>query len=168
MKHSEPRGRRMLRVTEVRVESGTSSDLPAIRSLMSGAGLPLEDLEDACVRFWVARDGRDVVGAVGLEGDGQALLLRSLAVARAARNAGVGSRLLARAEREARESGARRLFLLTQTAESFLGRLGYVAVERASVPQEIKRTAQFRSLCPATAACMAKSLEISTHAANSG
>jgi amino-acid N-acetyltransferase len=50
------------------------------------------------------------------------------------------------------------LVLLTQTAEPFFARLGYSVVDRVYVPDEVKASAEFRSLCPAAATCMTKSL----------
>ena len=69
-------------------------------------------------------------------------------------------RLLAKeTERRARALGLSRLFLLTDTAERFFAAAGYQRIERATVPTCVTRTAQFASLCPASAACMRKELE---------
>jgi len=50
----------------------------------------------------------------------------------------------------------RALYLLTTTAQAFSAKLGFAASERSEVPSAIAATAQFRSLCPSTAACMVK------------
>jgi len=135
------------------------SDIAAIRVLLSAAALPTADLDTApALRFWVAVDGQLIAGAIGLECYGTAGLLRSLAVAPSHRNRGLGAALVETLEREARADGATLLVLLTETAEPFFGRLGYRATERAQVPVEIKRSAEFASLCPASAVCMSKPL----------
>lgn len=48
--------------------------------------------------------------------------------------------------------------LLTQTAEAFFRLAGYENVERSAVPAGLRNLEEFRSLCPASAACMAKRL----------
>ena len=57
-----------------------------------------------------------------------------------------------------RAEGLRTIVLLTQTAESFFAKRGYALTPREQVPEPIRQTAEFRSLCPATAACMSKAL----------
>ena len=61
-------------------------------------------------------------------------------------------------ERDALSAGTEMLVLLTQAAAPFFARLGYSVVDRAYVPEEVNASAEFRSLCPASAICMAKSL----------
>jgi amino-acid N-acetyltransferase len=141
------------------VRSSTSADLLAVRELLVDAGLVVEDLDDATgLRFWVAEDGDQVIGAVGLEPFGTVGLLRSLVVARSHRQQGLGSALVTAVENGANAEGAEVLVLLTETAEAFFSRHGYRVVEHASVPDEITRSAEFRSLCPASAVCMTKSI----------
>jgi amino-acid N-acetyltransferase len=48
--------------------------------------------------------------------------------------------------------------LLTETAEKFFRAIGYEVIDRRHVPEEIKQSAEFRSLCPASAVCMSKLL----------
>ena len=50
------------------------------------------------------------------------------------------------------------LVLLTETAEKFFRAIGYEVIDRRHVPQGIKQSAEFRSLCPASAVCMSKLL----------
>ena len=137
----------------------TASDFGQLRGLLVAAGLPVDDLDTASgLRFWVAEDGGDVAGAVGLEKTGTAGLLRSLVVAPTHRKRGLGRSLVEYVEREAGAEGVVLLVLLTQTAEAFFKGLGYRVVDRAGVPDEIRESAEFRSLCPASALCMAKSI----------
>jgi amino-acid N-acetyltransferase len=91
----------------------------------------------------------------------QAGLLRSLVVDPSHRQHGLGASLIATLEWEAREKGIEVLVLLTETAEAFFKRRGYQVIEREYVPDEIKQSAEFQSLCPASAICMSKSLQSS-------
>jgi amino-acid N-acetyltransferase len=99
-----------------------------------------------------------LVACVGLEIHGDTALLRSLAVAPAHRQHGVGSAAVVAAERLARRHEVKRIYLLTTTAASFFDARGYQRRERASAPPALQRTTEFSTLCPASAVCMAKNL----------
>jgi arsenate reductase len=139
----------------------TADDLDAIRSLLDAAGLPTADLAPGTrVEFRVARSGERVVAAIGLERHGTAGLLRSLVVAPEHRGTGVGGALVDALERDACASGVRELWLLTQTAERFFAARGWRPAERAAAPASIRESAEFSALCPASAACLTRSLAV--------
>lgn len=143
----------------VNVRASVSAEWAAIRNLLVGAGLPVEDLAGPSrARFLVAEDGGDIAGVIAIEAYQTAGLLRSLVVAPAHRGRGIGSALVGALERQARTEGMELLVLLTQTATRFFHQLGYCEIERAVIPGDLGRSAEFRSLCPASATCMAKSL----------
>jgi amino-acid N-acetyltransferase len=48
--------------------------------------------------------------------------------------------------------------LLTQTAEVFFANRGYRRIGRADAPQAVQASAEFRSLCPASAVAMSRVL----------
>ena len=128
-------------------------------ALLAAHHLPTADLgPGTTVRLagWV--EGGRVLGVVGLETFGPVALLRSLAVAGAARGRGLGAALVAHAEQAAVALGAADAYLLTETAEGFFARRGYRRVDRAAAPPAIARTSQFAGLCPASAVFMAKVL----------
>lgn len=141
------------------VRPTTAADSAALRSLLEQSALATADLTTAPdLRFWVLIDGDQIVGAVGLERYGAAGLLRSLVVSPDSQRRGLGQRLVATLEREATAAGVKTLVLLTQTAERFFTRLGYIVSDRRDVPDAIRQSAEFRSLCPAAAVCMMKAL----------
>ena len=136
-----------------------AADFNAVRDLLSAAQLPTEDLESASrLRLWVAEEDDRIVGAIGLESHGPGALLRSLVVAPSHRGRRIGSTLIAVLEREVRSHRTEVLVLLTEMAEAFFRRHGFQVIERKSVPDEVKRSTEFQSLCPASAVCMAKVL----------
>jgi amino-acid N-acetyltransferase len=142
------------------IRPGQSADLAALTALLKGAGLPTDDLASAAdLHLWVLETKGDVVGAIGIERFGANALLRSLAIAPAYQRRGLGHRLVAQLEQEVQGKGVDQLFLLTATAESFFRRNGYEVIERRHVPEEVRQSAEFRSLCPASAVCMAKVLK---------
>jgi N-acetylglutamate synthase-like GNAT family acetyltransferase len=136
------------------------ADLPAIVGLLNEAGLPTGDLADGLPgRFLVVEDGPGtLIGVIGLESNGRTGLLRSLAVAPAWRGQAIAARLVERCEMDARAAGVDELYLLTTSAADYFLRRAYALVERGAVPAAIAQHAQFRSLCPASACCLRKTL----------
>ncbi len=143
---------------ELAIEPLEGGALPALMQLLQASGLPSSDLADAHATFLGAFDGEGLAGVVGVENCGGAGLLRSLAVREPMRGSGLGARLVAAAERMAAEAGLDSLALLTTTAAPFFERQGYVPVDRAMVADSVRQSAEFRSICPATATCMHKRL----------
>ena len=143
----------------LKVRASTSADRASVRELLGGSSLPVADLDTAPgLRFWVTEDNGRIIAAIGLERHGNAGLLRSLVVSASQRKRGLGRELVATLEREARVAGVDLFVLLTQIAEGFFRQLGYAVVDRRYAPEELKESAEFRWLCPASASCMAKSL----------
>lgn len=128
-------------------------------ALLASAGLRSADLALGATHLFGIRHDGVLDAAVGIERCGDdAALLRSLAVAGAVRSRGLGGELVAHVERIARDLGLRRLFLLTTDAAGYFARLGYAEFSREAVPAAVAATAQFASLCPASAVLMSKPL----------
>ena len=66
----------------------------------------------------------------------------------------MGVRLSDAALALAQELGARDAYLLTETAEAFFRRRGFVAVDRGSVPSGVRDSVEFVAACPASAIVM--------------
>jgi amino-acid N-acetyltransferase len=141
------------------IRRGASSDLPAVVTLLEAACLPTADLgriQD--LTLWVIEGADSLQGVIALERYGRDALLRSLAVAPDHQTRGLGGKLVARLEEEARAHGIKELVLLTEAAERFFRRIGYEVIDRSLVSDVIRQSAEFRSLCPASAVCMRKTL----------
>ena len=146
-------------VSETELRPARPAEFDVIAGLLRGADLPVEDVNAAMLdAFVVAVEGGACVGVVGLEIHGSSALLRSLAVEPCHRSRGLGARLVAAIETEARARGVAALYLLTTTATSFFERVGYAAHDRAAVPPAIAATTEFSSLCPDTADCLWRDL----------
>jgi amino-acid N-acetyltransferase len=130
----------------------------AIRALLECSGLPTSDLDSARPDFAVIREDGQVIAAGALQRFGSSALLRSVVVAPDRRDRGLGQTVVSELERLARTARVDQLVLLTQTASEFFASQGYRLIERRSVPQDMQESEEFRSLCPDSAACMAKSL----------
>ena len=127
--------------------------------LLESASLPVSDLTDEHMQdFFYAGPEAAPVGIVGLQFHGPDVLLRSLVVSADQRTQGLGQRLVAHAEQQARTRGAVTVYLLTTTAEAFFRARGYTAAQRESAPQAIRSTPEFAGLCPASSAFLSKRL----------
>jgi amino-acid N-acetyltransferase len=133
------------------------ADHGAVADLLRRDDLPVEGLAEVEVLV-VARDGPEVVGCAALEGYGDAVLLRSVAVAAAWRGRGLGRALTETALHHARRAGAQEAYLLTTTAEAFFVHLGFTVVARAQVPEAVRASVEFQDVCPASAAVMHQAL----------
>jgi len=140
------------------IRSARAADQAALRNLLVANRLPVEDLDESDIGFLVASDGERVLGVIGMERHGDTGLLRSLVVADEIRGTGMGARLVSSLEELAQAEGCQRLVLLTQTAAPFFASRGYEVIERDAAPADVRASAEFRSLCPASATCMAKML----------
>lgn len=136
----------------------TAGDQAAIRGLLRDSRLPVADLDTAAIDFTVATDATDLVGVVGLEPFDGVGLLRSLAVRDGERGRGIGEQLIGAIEARAAALGLQQLVLLTETAAPFFAKRGYAAIVRDQAPAAVQYSAEFRSICPASATCMIKSL----------
>jgi amino-acid N-acetyltransferase len=146
------------------IRRAQSVDLAVVRALLKISGLPMADLASALdLQLWVLENNESVFGVIGMERFGACALLRSLAVGAGYQRRGFGHMLVARLEREAQTEGVLQLVLLTETAERFFHSIGYEVIDRRFAPEKIQQSAEFRSLCPASAVCMTKFMA-SSHA----
>ena len=136
----------------------SDADGPSILQLLRDSGLPIDGLVDHLNTALVARDGAVTVGCAAVEIYADGSLLRSVAVAPAARGHGVGERLTEAAVTLARSLRTPALYLLTTTAESYFPRFGFVRTTRDLVPAGVLQSIEFRSACPASAVVMRKDL----------
>jgi amino-acid N-acetyltransferase len=82
--------------------------------------------------------------------------LRSLVTLPPLRQIGMGAAMVAMLETEARALKCRAIYLLTAADANFFGRLGYAPCARSDMPEAIRSSRQFATLCPPTAAAMVK------------
>lgn len=129
-----------------------------LRLALEAAHLPTDDLTEPDRFFFLLSDEDGPIGFIGLEGAGPDRLLRSLVVLPDRKRKGHGGLLVAHIEAFARQAGVERLHLLTTTAADFFSVRSYWPADRANGPAAISGTAQFASLCPASAAYLVKEL----------
>lgn len=142
----------------MRLRELVPADTSAVRELLRACRLPVDGVPDDAALVLVAEIEARVVGVVGLELHGGDALLRSVAVSPEHRGGRVASRLCAQVEERAAPLGARRIFLLTETAEEFFARRGYARLDRSLVPAGIAASREFSAICPAAAVLMFREL----------
>lgn len=128
-------------------------------SALRKAGLPADDVTEPAAMFWRFSTDDDVpAGFGGLEVHGADALMRSVLTMPSLRNRGIGSAIVAALEAEAQINRCQTIWLLTTDAQPYFEKRGYTVHDRSAAPAAIRATAQFSSLCPASAALMAKPL----------
>ncbi|MEJ2284470.1 MAG: arsenic resistance N-acetyltransferase ArsN2 [Desulfobacterales bacterium] len=141
----------------------TPADEIVLKQFLETNNLLNEDIEPADLKhFLMARDGTEVIGLVGLEIKADCALLRSLAVKKDYRNKGLATLLVDKIEEHARTLNINTLYLLTLTAEAFFSQHEFKRTEREMAPRGIQNTAEFKDLCPASAALMVKTIAAGT------
>ena len=140
------------------LDSAGRSDWEQLVALLASSGLPTAGLEEHLPTTLVVREGDRILGSVAIEMYGSDALLRSLAVSAECRGRGLGRRLAISALDLAGSLGAARVYLLTETAASFFRRIGFRDVPRPDVPERLRGSLEFASLCSSTAEVLALSL----------
>jgi amino-acid N-acetyltransferase len=141
------------------IRTASREDLEAVRTLVLEAALPQEGLEDQFGSgYAVAIESGRLVGAAGVERYGGYGLLRSVVAAPDRRGRGIGEALVRDRLDWAAQEGLESIYLLTTTAAGYFPKLGFAAVERATVPAEIRASREFSSVCPSSAVAMRRAL----------
>jgi amino-acid N-acetyltransferase len=142
----------------MQVDRFAPDDLEAIERLLVASGLPLNGARDAFATGIVAREGGEVVGAAAFEPYGPAGLLRSVVVEPTVRGTGIGVTLVDSSESLARDLGIDELYLLTETADAWFARRGYLTIGRDAVPEPVRGSIEFTKACSTTAVAMRRAL----------
>jgi len=121
---------------------------------MQHASLSTKGLRDHIESMLVALRNKTIIASVALEMYGDCALLRSIAVETSLRGSGLGKKMTEAILQQARETGVIRVFLLTETAEEFFLRCGFLPGARDMIPERVKTSIEFVDVCPDTALAM--------------
>ena len=124
-------------------------DLEGIFQLLEIVNLPTEGVEENFENFFVIRSNNMIIGCIGLEIFGQDGLIRSVAIHPSLQKQRLGHRLVLRIQKYSIEIGLKRLYLLTETAESFFTRFDFKIIPRHQINSNIKQSIEFTKLCTA-------------------
>lgn len=140
------------------IRATTEQDYPRVCTLLQSEDLPTIDLDKHLPHFFVKTINDEIVGSIGMEHYGQSGLLRSMIVGLSFRNKGIASELVNKLTQYARDQGLKKLFLITNTAEDYFQKFGFIKVSREQVEKEVLQSKEFNGLCPASSAIMMKQL----------
>lgn len=132
----------------------TDKDLPQIIRLVSENNLPVSDIVPGKQFFVVAEVSGRIIACAALEQYGENGLFRSLAVSLDHRNMKIGKDIVAKLMTFSKENNISQLYLLTTTADLYFKKAGWKVIDRTDVPDDIRATSEFSSICPSTAICM--------------
>jgi amino-acid N-acetyltransferase len=138
---------------EFTIENAKQTDYDGVVALLRRTGLPPDEVDLHIENFHIIKHPKDnersdpLIGSVGLELYEEAALLRSLAVHPDFQGMGLGSRLVDSMIEKAKGMGFNQLFLLTDTAEIYFKKKGFVTVMRDKVPEDMKQSIEFTTLC---------------------
>ena len=127
-------------------------------SLLQEEKLPVSDVSESLEHFFLAIDGMQVIGAIGVEKYEHFGLLRSLVVKKEYRNRNIASLLVDALEKHATSVGIDSLYLLTETAPRYFEKKGYRILNRNEIPACVQASSEFSHVCPQSAVAMNKKL----------
>jgi len=121
---------------------------PRLLQLCLLGGLSTSDIENDSVYF-VAAEGqvRRACACFGLQIEAVTAVLKKVVVAPSLRGRGLGTFVVDEAMDRARKRGARDVYLLTDSAETFFSRHGFASLERCFAPPMVKESSIFTDLC---------------------
>lgn len=135
-----------------------SSDLDSIKALLDSYHLPTEDIGTSGIEFYLIKIREEIKACAGVESFEETGLLRSVAVKGDLKGKGIGSELISKVLVESKAKNIKTMYLLTETAEFFFSRIGFIRSDRSKAPESIQKSNEFAVLCPASAVLMKKVL----------
>ena len=142
-------------MSDFEIRPASMADRDEVEALLRRTDLPPDGLDEQFgAPYAVAVAEGRIVGAAGVEVYGPDGLLRSVAVDPAWQGRGVGAALTRERLRWAQARGLDSIYLLTNTAAGYFPRLGFAPVARDEVPEGVRTSLQFASVCPSTANVM--------------
>lgn len=135
--------------------------LEKLQQFLQTNKLPFRDVKlEGSLYFTYEDENHTIIGSGGLELYGKHALLRSLAVEEKHRNKKLGLSIVNDLMTKARSLNIENLFLLTETAREFFEKKGFQDIERTEVPEVLRNSSEFTSVCPSTATCMLYKLSL--------
>lgn len=137
------------------IREATDDDLLKIEKLLVSVGLPTAGVQANLSHFLVAvSKDNELLAVIGMECTGSYGLLRSLAVTTEVRKRGIAAELIAAALSKAKSGGIKEMYLLTETAEKYLQKFGFVKVSRSEILGLLIENSALNSACSCCSTCM--------------
>jgi len=143
---------------EIEIIDAIPEDLESIEALLQETDLTTDGISDYFQNYLVLKSGHSLFGVCGLEIYGTDGLLRSLAITPKFQKKGLGSTILEVMLDKARLLNIHTMYLLTNTAEDFYLKHGFMTIYREETPESIQISQEFAHLCPISSKVMKKEL----------
>ena len=140
----------------IQIQKAGTHDFAAICELLASEKLPTSDLNPVLDNFFIAINGETITGVTGMDKYGADGLLRSAVVHKDYRNRGIAGSLVNQLFDHAKEQGITSLYLITNTAEGYFRRKGFVITDKENVPAAVLQSKEFNGLCPASSVIMVR------------
>lgn len=141
-------------MSQIIFRNANMHDWAQLAQLLQNANLPIEGAQAHLQNFVVAVRDDKLIGCAGLEVYQRYGLLRSVAVTAEMRGQGLGVKLAQEILNSAQAKQLTQLILLTETAQNFFPRFGFMPISRTEVPEAIKESVEFKGACPESAVAM--------------
>lgn len=138
---------------EFTVTLAGQADFAQIHELLQQNGLPTAGVDPVTGKYYVAKS-TELIGVVGTECYGASAMLRSLAVKPQCKKSGVAKALISKALDILKSDAITDVYVITNTAEKYLNRFGFVKVDRSEVPATVLNTSALGDACPASSTHM--------------
>ena len=132
-------------VMKLDIRKSKPTDLQEVKNLLQNVNLPVDGVKDQFQNYFVVeiQNTNKIIGVMGWEQYDSFGLVRSAAISPEFQNKGLGSKLVLKIHKDAREKGIKKLYLLTETAEDFSAKHGFKVVKRSEVPKQIIDSNEF-------------------------
>lgn len=128
-------------------------DFLQLHKILIENGLPTAGVDFGKGIYYIA-SGQELMGLIGAEQYGTAVMLRSLAVKPQFRKTGIAAQLIDYVLRQLKDTGVTDIYLITNTAEQYMTRCGFLTIERDNVPNHILTTSALGNACSLSSTCM--------------
>jgi len=123
-------------------------DIARLRTLLTGGAMITAGIDWPAACYLLAFFGDEAVGAIGVEPQIDAALLRSLYVIDSMRRRGIGAALVAAARKAAHTRGARHLYLFSsEPRAAFFSRLGFEPVAMSQLLDAVSGVPEVKHYC---------------------
>ena len=135
------------------IKLAEQEDFLQIHELLMENGLPTAGVDSSKGNYYIAGE-QEIMGVLGVERYGVAVMLRSLAVKSQFRKAGVAQQLIDYALGALKDTGFTDIYLITNTAERYLTRYSFSKIARDKVPGHVLANCALGDACPSSSTCM--------------
>ena len=139
---------------DYRIQIAHSDNFPSLHELLTSSNLTTAGVTPTEGVYFAAISQERIQGMVGFEQYGSAALLRSFAVRPEVRNSGLGAALVHHLLEHLKTVELSPVYLLTNTAEDYFSRLGFVKIDRQEIPALVLESSALGNSCPASSTCM--------------